>query len=182
MREIDMITYYLPPFMQSYKEPVAALKAENPEFEKVWEETEKIMRNFFICTADEYGISRYEKLLGIKSSPTSTLEFRRGAVMSKWNPQIPLTMNGLKNKLTLLCGSEDGFVVTYDNDHYALSVKLALTKKEMRVEAERMVRSLTPENLQLDVDLLYNTYNFLASYKYGYLKAFTQAQLRDEPI
>lgn len=168
--------------MQTYKEPVAALKSENPEFKKIWEEAEKIMRNYAISTADEYGISRYEKLLGIKSSPESTLEFRRGAVMSKWNPQIPLTMNGLKSKLKLLCGSEDGFVVNYDNDHYMLSVKLALTKKEMRAEAENLVKSLTPENLQLDVDLLYNTYDFLTSYKYGELASFTYGQLRDEPI
>lgn len=182
MREIDMVTYYLPPFMQKYKEPIAALKAENPEFNKIWEEAEKVMRNYFICTADEYGISRYEKLLDIKSSSASTLEFRRGAVTSKWNPQIPLTMNGLKSKLELLCGSEEGFVVTYDNDHYALSVKLALTKKEMRAEAESLVKSLTPENLQLDIDLLYNTYDFLTAYKYGELEVFTYGQLRDESV
>lgn len=31
IREVDLVSY-LPPFMQSYKEPVAALEAENPEF------------------------------------------------------------------------------------------------------------------------------------------------------
>ena len=31
IREVDLVSY-LPLFMQSYKEPVAALEAENPEF------------------------------------------------------------------------------------------------------------------------------------------------------
>lgn len=34
IREVDLVSY-LPPFMQTYKEPVAALEAENPEFQIV---------------------------------------------------------------------------------------------------------------------------------------------------
>ena len=57
IREVDLVSY-LPPFMQTYKEPVAALEAENPEFQIGWKATDKVLKNRFISTADEYGISR----------------------------------------------------------------------------------------------------------------------------
>ena len=57
IREVDLVSY-LPPFMQSYKEPVAALEAENPEFSLMWSATDRCLRNRFISTADEYGISQ----------------------------------------------------------------------------------------------------------------------------
>ena len=33
-REVDLVSY-LPPFMQKYREPVAALEAEKPEFDLI---------------------------------------------------------------------------------------------------------------------------------------------------
>jgi hypothetical protein len=47
IREVDLVSY-LPPFMQSYKEPVAALEAENPEFSLMWSATDRCLRNRFI--------------------------------------------------------------------------------------------------------------------------------------
>ena len=47
IREVDLVSY-LPPFMQTYKEPVAALEAENPEIQIVWKATDKVMKNRFI--------------------------------------------------------------------------------------------------------------------------------------
>ena len=44
IREVDLVSY-LPPFMQSYKEPVAALEAENPEFSLMWSATDRCLRN-----------------------------------------------------------------------------------------------------------------------------------------
>ena len=65
IREVDLASY-LPAFMQNYKEPVAALEAENPEFQNLWQGAERALNNHFISTADEYGLSRYEKLLDIR--------------------------------------------------------------------------------------------------------------------
>ena len=55
IRDVDLVSY-LPPFMQTYKEPVAALEAENPEFQIIWKATDRVLYNRFISTADEYGI------------------------------------------------------------------------------------------------------------------------------
>ena len=67
IREVELASY-LPPFMQNCEEPVAALDAEDPEFRIVWTATDRCLRNRFISTADEYGISRFEKMLNIYPS------------------------------------------------------------------------------------------------------------------
>lgn len=59
-REVDLVSY-LPPFLAEFKEIAVTLKAENPEFVLVWNAAERVLQNEFIETADEYGISRFEK-------------------------------------------------------------------------------------------------------------------------
>ncbi len=64
VREVDLMSY-LPLFMQGYREPAATLRAEEPEFDIVWAAADRMLRNRSISTADEYGIGRLERILGI---------------------------------------------------------------------------------------------------------------------
>ena len=74
IREVDLVSY-LPPYLQQYnQETVAALEAENPEFRLIWEASDRVLYNEFIATADEYGISRFEKILNILPSKEDALE------------------------------------------------------------------------------------------------------------
>jgi hypothetical protein len=67
IREVDLVSY-LPPFIAEYKETNLTLTAENPEFVLVWKAADRTLKNEFIETADEYGISRFEKILHILPS------------------------------------------------------------------------------------------------------------------
>ena len=108
IREVDLVSY-LPEFMQSYTEPVAALEGENPEFDIMWKAVDRVLCNRFIATADEYGISRFEKMLGIHPANEDTLESRRSRVHSKWFNRIPYTWKTLLQKLIVLCSDTDVF-------------------------------------------------------------------------
>lgn len=55
-RQVDLLSY-LPPFLQEFKENRETLNAENPEFILVWNGADRVLKNEFIETADEYGIS-----------------------------------------------------------------------------------------------------------------------------
>lgn len=79
LREVEL-TGYLPPFLQEFKELKAAFDAENPEFQLAWDATENVLKNEFISTADEYGISLWEQILKILPDTSKTLEERRGGV------------------------------------------------------------------------------------------------------
>lgn len=146
IRDVDLVSY-LPPFMQSYKEPVAALEAENPEFSLMWSATDRCLRNRFISTADEYGISRFEKMLKIYPTVDDTLESRRSRVQSKWFNTIPYTWKVLLQKLLVLCGDSD-FEVTGDfKTGYTLYIDTDLELYGQVEELENIINTMIPENL-----------------------------------
>lgn len=150
IREIDFVSY-LPPFMQIYKEPVEALRAEEPEFQIIWEAADRVLKNKFIATADEYGISRFERLLGIYPINEDTLESRRSRVQSKWFSKLPYTLHVLFQKLTALCGDTD-FTLNHDFDTgYTLALETNLELYGQVQELEEMLNALLPCNIIFSV-------------------------------
>ena len=146
IRDVDLVSY-LPTFMQTYQEPVAALEAENPEFYLVWSATDKVLKNRFIETADEYGLSRFESLLGIHPSADDTLESRRSRVRSQWFNKVPYTMKCLLQKLTVLCDGTD-FVITNDfTEGYTLTLITNLELYGQVEELEHIINTMTPCNI-----------------------------------
>lgn len=144
-RKIDLVSY-LPPFMAEYKEISAALEAENPEFVLIWNASEKVLRNEFIETADEYGISRFEKILKILPSREDTLESRRARVQSRWFNTIPYNLKSLLAKLIALCGDSD-FTVTKEYMQYKLFILTNLELFGQVEELERIIENMIPCNM-----------------------------------
>ena len=103
IRETDLVSY-LPPFLAEYREINEALSAEDPEFGLVWKAADKALKNEFIATADEYGISRFEKMLGIFPMPGESTETRRQRVQLKWLAMLPYTLPRLRETLEAVLG------------------------------------------------------------------------------
>lgn len=146
MRNVDFISY-LPPFMQKYKEPVEALKAEEPEFNIIWDAAEHVLYNHFISTTDEYGISRYEKMLKIYPAADDTLESRRSRVQSKWFNMIPYTWKILLSKLVVLCGDADFSITNNFGEGYTIFLDTDLELYGQVEELERLINTIIPENI-----------------------------------
>lgn len=149
IREVDLVSY-LPLFMQTYKEPVAALKAENPEFEIIWKATDKVLKNRFISTADEYGISRFEKMLDIRPTDDDTFESRRSRVQSKWFSKLPYTLRVLLQRLTVLCGNTDFKLNHNFTVGYTLTLETDLERYGQVEELEYIINTMVPENIVVD--------------------------------
>lgn len=146
IREVDLVSY-LPPYLQEYnQETVAALQAENPEFKLVWEAADRTLYNEFIATADEYGISRFEKILNILPSKEDTLESRRARVQSRWFTEIPYTMKSLISKLVALCGASN-FEITKDFLHYRIEIETNLELFGQVEELEHIIETMIPCNM-----------------------------------
>lgn len=120
MKDVDLISY-LPQFMQCYKELIATFDTENVELKLIWKASDKVLSNEFIKTADEYGISRFEKLLNIKPSRTESLETRRDRVSANWFKNTNYTYKYLIAQLTNLCGVNN-FDVDLNYNDYAISI------------------------------------------------------------
>lgn len=152
IREVDLVSY-LPPFMAEYKEVNMALTAQNPEFVLVWKEADRTLCNEFITTADEYGISRFEKILGILPSRGDGLEVRRARVLSRWFVELPYTWRMLMKKLTMLCGDGNFAVHIPRLGEYGFSLHVQIGRNEdlLLHEAWGMLEQYLPTNLWYEV-------------------------------
>lgn len=148
IREVDLISY-LPPFMQNYREPVAALEAETPEFQSLWQGAERALNNHFISTADEYGLSRYEKLLGIRPAEDDTLESRRIRVQTRWVSKLPYTLRALTEKIEGLCGGADFSVENNFGQGYGITIRTSLEMPGQVNELEHLLEEMAPCNIEV---------------------------------
>lgn len=144
-REVDLLSY-LPPFLQDFKENRETLEAENPEFTLAWNSTDKVLRNEFIETADEYGIARFEGILGIFSSRADTLESRRRRVQARWFNTIPYTLRVLLERLGAICG-ENNFTVTKKFLNYRIDITMNLELSGQGEEVDRLLKEMVPCNM-----------------------------------
>ncbi len=151
IREVDLVSY-LPPFMSRYREPVAALEAENPEFTLLWKAADAILRNRFISTADEDGIARFEKLMEIVPLESDTLEIRRARLRNRWYNAVPHTIRGLRARLSQLLGGEHCFSVVPDCDSgYGLLLVVYSTDDGLHDELKYLLETTLPLNISSDI-------------------------------
>lgn len=134
-----MICTVQPPFMQSYKEPVAALEAENPEFSLMWSATDKCLKNRFIETADDYGLSRFEKMLGITADSNESLETRRMRVRNRWFNKLPYTIRTLTEKVKQIVGDSYNFTISGNLKDYELNLTVYTLSDSQNKELEYLL-------------------------------------------
>lgn len=146
--EIDLVSY-LPEFLAEYAELNVTLSAQNPEFQRVWKAADQVLKNEFIETADEYGISRFEKILGIHPLIGETLENRRLKVKSRWFTALPYTWRMLLKKLSMLCGDQGFRVYPLEKGGYQIRVDISIEPESeyLLQETQQVLDRFLPANL-----------------------------------
>lgn len=99
-----MIKKYWPEFLQDNDKFNELDKAESPELEEVWQSFNDVDGNQFLETANEEGIARYEKMVGIISKASESLEMRRARLLNKFSTYTPYNRAWLKNRLDSVLG------------------------------------------------------------------------------
>ena len=150
IRDVHLIDY-LPTYLKGYVEIAQALAAEDPEFKLLWEDCNQLLQNAFTATADEYGIAKREKLIGILPSAKDTLESRRSRVQALWWNQTPYSIRAFVKKLAELCG-ENNFEVDKERlEEYYLGIVTHLNQYGQLESLNRIVTGMTPQNVIIDV-------------------------------
>ena len=170
---------YLPPVVRGYEEFQAIVAAQQPELERAWAQAENLLDNQFLSTAGEVGLSRWERILEITPKGTESLDDRRFRVQARLNERLPYTMRRLREILTTLCGVGGSTATVQD---YTLVVRVALTAKSNYTDVAALLERVAPENLAIDLSLLYNTHAKLARFTHAELSRFTHEQLRNEVL
>ena len=99
---------FIPPVYANIKEFQALAKSYNAELTLTANRLDEIHNNFFIDGLNDYGCSRWEDLLGLKSNSSFTLDERRFAIKTKLVGQRPYTYKKLASLLDNLVGV-DGY-------------------------------------------------------------------------
>lgn len=142
VRDVDLIKY-LPLFVAEYEEIQEITETENPEFRLAIKKVDQAKGNQFIISADEEGVSRFEKLLGIRPKETASLEDRRKEILARWNDVSVYTYKGLILRLNQLLGVGN-YEIYPRFDDYELEL-------EYRNKAgfESYIREIIPANIAL---------------------------------
>lgn len=146
---VDLISY-LPPFLAEYNQIREALEAEVPEFNLVWEAADRVLKNEFIETADEYGIERFEKMLNIYPSSEDTLASRKKRVQARWFVSLPYTERMLLEKLAALCG-KNNFTFKKNYAYYRIGLEVSLELFGQIEELESLIGVMLPCNMAADI-------------------------------
>ncbi|WFD12200.1 putative phage tail protein [Tepidibacter hydrothermalis] len=149
IRNVNLIEH-LPNFIREYKEIKQTMIAENPEFQLVIDESEKIKNNQFIKTSDLVGITKFEKLLNIVPNPHDSLDSRISRVMTRWNDSIPYTYRGLIERLNILCG-ENNYTISANFNAYEFDLQVYLPLSGQVNELEYMLSYMIPANFVVTI-------------------------------
>lgn len=170
---------YLPQFMKEYTEMMEIMKTEQVEIDDLWSAADAAFSDQYILDATEYGVSRWESMLGIQPKGTATLDERKFKILTKLNQELPYTLRKLELALTNLCGEGRFSIVTIAKE-YHIEVKLALESKENYQEVVDVLKKMIPANMTQYVQIMYNKHEVLMQFTHGELSAYTHEQLRNE--
>ena len=92
-KEVDLLSYWMPLLRKLYEFKQIAI-AEEPELRYILEAIDRTLANMFIETADEYGIKRFEDMMGLFPEEGDSLETRRYNGMTEYHTQIRSFITG----------------------------------------------------------------------------------------
>ena len=149
-KEVHLLSYWMP-LLRKIKEFQEIAKTEEPELRYILEAIDRTLNNLFIETADEYGIKRFEDMMGIIPNERDTLEMRRFRVLTEWNDYVSYTDVELFRRLVTICGSEDLFNIEEHYTDYWLRITTTLDEAGVFDLVADALREMIPCNLVLDL-------------------------------
>lgn len=170
-----LLSDYWMPVLRNLREFKEIAKAEEPEFIYLLSACNRALENLFIETADEYGISRFEEMMGIYPESGATLDTRRFSVQSRWVGET-YNLEALKRQLHTLCGN-DGYSLLLDNNNYRVEVKLSMENEKHISRIAELLDRVMPANLVKTVTI-FNSHDTISTLTHEYLSYYTHEGIR----
>ena len=172
---------YLPPVLQQTREMQAVMEGEQPAVAGLWDAWKTVLDALFVRYANEQGLARWERMLGIRPRGTDSMEVRRVAVLARLNEQLPFTERTLRLMLDGVCGP-GGYTLEIIYREYRVFVRVYLWEKRAMDEAAALLGRVVPANMVIDLGLRYNTHRMLRPRLHRMLRGTTHRALREEVL
>lgn len=176
-RDVNIVKY-LPPVIGNTLEFIEICKTEDIELSELWTNVDRVRDENYIESMTEYGVTRTEKMLGLKPYDTDTIADRKFRIKAYSNSDLPYTIRALRNMLNNLVG--ESYILTVDS--LMMTVKIGLGEKKQFMEVQKLLERVVPANVAITVDLLYNTHGLLGAYTHAQLSGYTHGELREQVL
>lgn len=149
-REIDIRQYWAN-VIRNVEEFDQIANAENPEFKSVREYLTFCVQNGFVVDATEYGVARWEKILGLIPTENATLNERKTEILYYLNVQLPYTFKMVKEFLNTTLGEENVFQCELFNNIYTWKIKISTSSLNSYVNVLKYLEKVSPMNIIIDI-------------------------------
>ena len=95
---------YLPAHMQRIEEIKQIINTEQVEIDFLLSEIQNILKNQFVTTANENGVSRYESILKILPKANENLEERKFRILLRLKERAFYTLPAVAEQIENICG------------------------------------------------------------------------------
>ena len=135
-----------PPVIKQIREMQQIAKAEDIEFSKLNVSISEVIRNMFVSTANETGVRRFEKLLGIKPKAEQSLDDRKIYILSMMNRR----KMSLSELMTMLSNYSEGITILNDIENMEMIVEINTDAGSLD-----MLNSIIDEILPLNIFFMF---------------------------
>lgn len=149
-REIDIRRYWAN-VIRGVDEFDQIATGENPEFKDLTECLAFCLKNGFVKDATEYGVERWEKILGIIPESGSTLEDRKINILYYLNIQLPYTFVMVKEVLMETLGEDNLLQCELFNNTYTLKIRVITSSENVYANILRYLENVVPMNIVIDI-------------------------------
>lgn len=169
-----------PPYLQEKLEMQELAETLNLSLKELYAAMDKAYRNFFVMTADEEGLARFEAYYDIQPRNDSTLEDRCLEILAKMQTRLPYTKRMLNQLLKALLG-EDMYTLEIKTSEYLVKVTVELRRKNQVQSVADLLRRVIPANMNYEILIRYNQYYMLTKFTYEELAAYTCDEVKESP-
>lgn len=97
MSKADLMKSYVPDYLKEAQSYKVILEAEGPELDAIETNLADVLKQFYVETATEEGLSRWEEFVGLSSYAGKPLDQRRSRIISKLRGYGTVTVNLIRN-------------------------------------------------------------------------------------
>lgn len=141
-----MLVDALPPFLGELLEFQKLMEAEQPAWDQAEDSVEEMHKDFSLFTLTEYGVKRWEAILGLAPGKQDSLEERKNRILLAYLSKLPYTYRTL---LRYLAQVTQEFQVDLNHADYELYLRVKLAGYGERTALLAVLREMIPANLVL---------------------------------
>jgi len=167
-----LILNHYPPVIKQIKEIQQIAKAEDIEFSRLNNSINEVIKNMFVFTANETGVQRFEKLLGIRPKAGQSLDDRKIYILSMMNRR-KMSLTEITTMLSDYCRG-----IRLVSDTGNMDIIVEMSESTLNIDTVNdMLEEILPLNIYIRFALKAKRTRFKAAGLYG-----MSAELRIRPL